>query len=226
MIYHGTPLTPGRALETLAGRAFCVSFFAPASVDRVERISPNIMYDNGAFSYFTRARRLGLELEAPDWWTYYEWLETRLFQPGRWAVVPDVIDAGSQLQDALLNDWPYGDRGAPVWHTDEPLDRLCRLLDSWPRVCLGSCGEHWNVGGEAWTRRMDETWDRLAHRRTQPVTHMLRGTAVAHLYPFDSADSTSLAQNGWRYRMPLFAGTPAEYSGLAAYADRLERKRA
>lgn len=227
LIYHGTPLTPAAALAQLAGRAFCVSFFRPDCVDQVEAISPFVMYDNGAFSFFTKARREAVEADpVGDWSAYYEWLEERLCRPGRWAVIPDVIDAGTQLQDALLAEWPFGARGAPVWHTDEPMDRLLRLLDQWPRVCMGSAGEHWKVGGEPWTIRMDEVWGQLARRASKPTIHMLRGVAVADRYPFESADSTSLAQNSHRYRMPLFAGTPSEWSGLIAYADRLERRRA
>lgn len=227
LIYHGTPITPAAALDQFAGRAFCVSFYRPDCVDQVERISPLIMYDNGAFSFFTRANRLGVPREdRGGWMDYYSWLEPRLFQPGRWAVIPDEIDAGSQLQDALLAEWPFGHRGAPVWHTDEPADRLLRLLDSWPRVCIGSSGEHWKVGSDIWRARMDEVWGLITRRHRQPTIHMLRGVAVATAYPFASADSTSLGQNSHRYRMPLFRGTPGEWSGLLAYADKLERRRA
>lgn len=225
LIYHGTPISPIAALESLGPRAFCISFFRTDDAERCEAVSPAVMYDCGAYSFFTAARRSGREQnDQHSWRPYYEWLEPRLFQPGRWAIVPDVIDAGTQLQDALLAEWPFGHRGAPVWHTDEPLDRLLRLIDQWPRVCMGSTGEHWQVGGPDWTRRMDETWSRLERLAVRPAIHMLRGVAVAHLYPFDSADSSSLGQNGHRYRQPLFAGTPDEWTGLNAYADRLERR--
>ncbi len=36
VVYHGTPLTPKGALQSLAGRAFCVSFWRPESVEVVE----------------------------------------------------------------------------------------------------------------------------------------------------------------------------------------------
>lgn len=226
-IYHGTPLTPARALPQLAGRHFCVSFWRPDSVVGVEAVAAGVMYDCGEFSRYTQAQRLGLECVPLDPEPYYGWLEPRLFHPGRWAVIPDVIDAGSQLQDAMLATWPFGHRGAPVWHTDEPMARLLRLIQQgWPRICIGSSGEHWQVGSDVWRARMDEVWQVLGRQRALPAIHMLRGTAVAHLYPFASADSTSLAQNSHRYRMPLFAGTPAEFSGLVAYADKLERRRA
>jgi hypothetical protein len=43
------------------------------------------------------------------WWeAYYRWLEQRLFWPGRWAIIPDSPGAPSQINDGLLNDWPFG----------------------------------------------------------------------------------------------------------------------
>lgn len=59
-IYHGTPLTPEAALVQLAGRAFCVSFFRPDNVKRCEEISPALMYDNGAFSFWMQAARAAI----------------------------------------------------------------------------------------------------------------------------------------------------------------------
>lgn len=174
-IYHGTPLTPDAALIQLAGRAFCVSFFRPDNAARCEEISPAIMYDNGAFSAHTKGA-------ATDWPAFYAWLEERLYEPGRWAVIPDVIDAGTQLQDALLNEWPHGRRGAPVWHMDEPVDRLLRLCSAWPRVCIGSTAEYWQVGGPLWRARMDEVAQAIGN--CWPVLHMLRGVEVAADYPF------------------------------------------
>lgn len=44
VIYHGTPLTPRAALQSMAGRAFCVSFWRPDDAEVVEAISPDIMF--------------------------------------------------------------------------------------------------------------------------------------------------------------------------------------
>lgn len=226
LVYHGTPVSPLTALRALGPRAFCVSFEARSrrSAPHIEAQSPWVMYDNGEFARYTAAKRTGTEGLRADWRPFFDWLDARVFHPGRWAVIPDVIDAGSQMQDALIAEWPFGDRGAPVWHTDEPLDRLLRLVDEWPRVCFGSSGEHWQVGGPDWTARMDEVWDVLGRRQVKPVIHMLRGVAVAHLYPFDSADSTGFAQSMHRYRQPLFAGTADEWTGIIAFANRLEAR--
>jgi len=231
LVYHGTPMTPRAALLAVcAGRANCVSFYRPDSVGDVEAISPFIMYDNGAFSFWKQAMKAGQEWDDSerDWSPYYLWLEDRLFHPGRWAVIPDRPGAPSQLNDALLNEWPFGnDRGAPLWHMDGPLDRLARLSDRYARVCLGWVGHPKlePVGCDKYRRRMDEVAQLLGNR--WPPLHMMRGVAVAGEYPFLSADSTSLAQNGhrydWRDRCPdLFDARP-NWTGRREYADRLER---
>lgn len=213
-IYHVTPITPAARLHSVAGRHFCVSFAAPQQAHLMDQVAAGVMFDNGAFSAFTKGR-------ATDWPGFYAWLEERLFMPGRWAVIPDVIAEGSQAQDALLREWPFEHRGAPVWHTGEPVDRLLRLVDEWPRVCIGSTDEHWQVGGPAWLARMDEAMGELFRRHADPVIHMLRGTAVSHLFPFHSADSSSLGQNSHRYNSPLLDHMEP-YRGTIAYADRLE----
>lgn len=44
IVHHGTPLTPRAALRTMAGRAFCVSFWEPRDAEVVEAVSPAIMF--------------------------------------------------------------------------------------------------------------------------------------------------------------------------------------
>jgi hypothetical protein len=127
----------------------------------------------------------------------FEGGERWLNRPTNWAIIPDVIDAGSQEQDALIREWPFGQRGSPVWHMDEPLDRLLRLCDEWPRVCIGSTGEYWKINSPSWERRMGKAWNTLAPRhRFTPNIHMLRGMALSlERWPFASVDSTDVAQN-------------------------------
>lgn len=190
MHYHGTPITPHEVLYSLAGRCFCVSHARPDQVEIVHRIGQSVMLDNGAFSAWKRGHE-------PNWKTYYEWTDRWLNYPTTWAVIPDVVDGGSQLQDALLREWPHGQRGAPVWHMDEPLDRLLRLTGEWQRVCIGSTAEYAVVGCPEWHERMQDIWNEIAkqHRRT-PYVHMLRGMQMAGtIYPFASVDSTDVAQN-------------------------------
>jgi hypothetical protein len=191
MHYHGTPISPRDALLTLAGRAFCVSHARPQDVEVCHRIGQSVLLDNGAFSAWRRG--------APtDWAAYYAWCDRWLDCPTTWAIIPDVIGGGEDAQDALLRQWPHGGRGAPVWHLDESLPRLLRLLEAWPRVCLGSASIYAVVGSDAWHRRMVEAWNAIARvfgRRT-PWVHMLRGMQAATWpYPFASLDSTDIARN-------------------------------
>jgi hypothetical protein len=63
MHYHGTPITPRSALQSLAGRNFCVSFAAPADIAECHRIGQSVMLDNGAFSVWRR----GLTVDWEAW---------------------------------------------------------------------------------------------------------------------------------------------------------------
>jgi len=195
LIYHGTPLTPRAALNAvLPGRGACVSFWRPDDIEAVQQVAPFIMLDNGAFSEWQAALKRGEEFFVrADWTPFYQWLEPRLFVPGRWAVIPDAPGAPSQLNDGLLNDWPFGQRGAPLWHMDAPIERLGRLCDRYDRVCLGWIGEfdptigaikpeQRKVGCDAYLRRMEEVSAFLGNR--WPFLHMMRGVAVARDYPF------------------------------------------
>ena len=187
---HGTPISPREVLYRLAGRHFCVSFADPRDVAICHQIGQSVMLDNGAFSAW-KAKR------PTDWPGYYAWTDRWLDCPTTWAVIPDVIDAGAEAQDELLRQWPHGERGAPVWHLDEPIDRLLALLDGWPRVCMGSAGAYATVGSPSWHRRMTAAWNAIAgrHRRT-PNVHMLRGMQASRWpYPFASVDSTGIARN-------------------------------
>lgn len=190
MHYHGTPITPNEALLSLAGRCFCVSYGRHDQVVAVHQLGQSVMLDNGAFSRFTRG-------EATNWPGYYAFCDRWLDHPTTWAVIPDVIDAPSQEQDGLLNEWPHGHRGAPVWHLDEPITRLLRLTDEWPRVCLGSSGEYWKVLSDPWRGRMDEAFDEVARRhKRMPWLHMLRGMQLSGLpWPLASVDSTDIGRN-------------------------------
>jgi hypothetical protein len=191
MHYHGTPLTPHTVLHSLAGRLFCVPFSDPRNIETCDAIGQGLMLDNGAFSAWRRGY-------LPDWLAYYTWTDRWLDRPTTWAVVPDVIDGDAAANDTLLDQWPHRrERGAPVWHLHEPIERLLWLLDRWPRVCFGSSGAYAAVGAPAWHGRVTAAWNAIAarHHRT-PNIHMLRGMqCVRWGYPFASVDSTDIARN-------------------------------
>jgi len=188
--YHGTPITPVSVLLTLAGKHFCVSHARPDDVRRVHSIAQSVMLDNGAFSAWKSNKQT-------NWEAYYKWTDRWLDYPANWAVIPDVIDAGSQEQDALVAQWPHGTRGAPVYHMDEPISRLLMLCETWPRVCVGSTAEFATVLSATWCSRMDDIFNQLnATFLKIPVLHMLRGMQLSGMhYPFASVDSTDVAQN-------------------------------
>lgn len=196
--YHGADIWPLDAFYAMAGKHFCVSHAYPSHVARAHQIGQSVLLDNGAFSKWKSDRDT-------DWPAFYGWCEPWLQHPTTWAIIPDVIDGGGQLQDALMREWPFGHRGAPVWHMDENIDRLLRLLDGWPRVCIGSTGEFAEILTDDWRQRMDECWNAIAARhRLTPWVHMLRGMQLCeHGWPFASVDSTDVAQNHSRPRRRL-----------------------
>ena len=196
LVYHGTPITPRRVLETLAGYSFCVSHAQTQDIERVHEIGQRVMLDNGAFSAWTRKA-------IPDWPRYYRWAERWLRHPKTWAVIPDLIDAGDTRHarydenDALIEAWPHGDRGAPVWHMHESLDRLVRLASQWPRVCIGSSRQYATLNTARWQGRMNEAMNALwFDGPPNAEIHMLRGLQFAGgIWPFASVDSTNIARN-------------------------------
>lgn len=187
--YHGTPLTPRSELWKMAGKHFCVSFAAPNDADICQRIGQSVMWDNGAFSLYTRDAVI-------DWAKYYRWLEPRLGHP-HWAVIPDVIDGTPEQNEELVRQWPFSrSLSAPVWHMAEPLDVLQGFADRFGRVCFGSSGLYWQVGSREWSRRADEAFNALARNGALPWVHMLRGMAVTgKSWPFASVDSVNVARN-------------------------------
>ena len=188
--YHGLTINPRSVFDTLAGRHFCVSFVYPEQVKQAHAIGQSVMLDNGAFTAWRQGKKV-------DWTGYYDWAEEWLQYRTTWAVIPDVIDGDEEANDALILEWPHGDRGAPVWHLHESIDRLARLCTVWPRVCLGSSGRFRVVGSPAWHDRMTEAMNAVCGDGPPPAwLHMLRGMALAGShYPFASVDSTDIARN-------------------------------
>lgn len=187
--YHGTPITPKLALQSMAGQHFCVSYFRPDNLKNCLEIGQSLMLDNGAFSCFTR--NVPFDLHG-----FYNWLEPILAHP-HWAVMPDVIDGSVDQQKELLKTWPesYKGFGIPVWHLGLPISYLIELCDQYGKVCLGSSGEFWQVGGPKWAGRMDEVFNALAKTFGRlPWTHGLRMLGQGDgPWPLSSADSTNVA---------------------------------
>lgn len=188
--YHGTPITPRAVLNELTGRFFCVSHYRPDDVEWCHKYGQGVMLDNGAFS----AWKSGKET---NWNGFYDWCNEWLAYQTSWAVIPDVIVGNAQDNDLLIEQWPHGQRGAPVWHMHEPVERLMRLCDEWQRVCIGSSAEYAVVGSPSWHERMTEAMNVICKTGRVPTwLHMLRGMNASRFgYPFASVDSTDIARN-------------------------------
>jgi len=186
--YHGTPITPNRAIETMGGKHFCVSYARPDQLDRCLRLGQSLMLDNGAFSAKTR----GLEFDQNG---FYQWVEPILRHP-HWGVVPDVIDGTVKQQREMVASWPFRkDFGIPVWHLGLSIDYLLELCDQWGRVCFGSAGEYWQIGTTKWCGRMDEAFNQLTITfGSVPWVHGMRMLGQSEgPWPLASADSTNVA---------------------------------
>ena len=188
--YHGTPITPRVELLKMAGLCFCVSFAAPSDVDWCLANGQSVMWDNGAFSIWRSKRVLDLN-------KFAAWVEPRLGHP-HWAVVPDVINGSVADNLAMIKQWPHPRAlSAVVWHLNEPIDHLLRLVDmGFAKVCFGSTEQYDPVGSPSWARRADEAFNALAKNGELPWVHALRGLALSgDRWPFASADSTNVARN-------------------------------
>ncbi len=187
--YHGTPITPKSALDSMAGEHFCVSYFRPDSLKTCLRIGQSLMLDNGAFSCFTR--KVPFDLKG-----FYEWVDPILGHP-HWAVVPDSIGGSVEMQREMVKTWPFPKQfGIPVWHLNLPISYLLELCDDWRRVCFGSSGDYWQVGSPKWSARMDEAFNAMskAYGSRMPWVHGLRMLGQSgERWPLASADSTNVA---------------------------------
>jgi hypothetical protein len=191
--YLGLPMTGSDAAVAavvLPGRHAFVSFAEPSQLPLARELCASYAVDSGAFSCWRRGGTV-------DWPAYYRWIDT-LDGPADFAVIGDVIDGDCEANDALIAEWPHGTFGAPVWHLHEPLSRLERLVNEWPRVCLGSSGDYSTPGTEAWWWRMEAAMAVACDADGRPRTklHGLR-MLDPDLYriPFHSCDSTSVARN-------------------------------
>lgn len=185
--YHGTPMTPRSELWGMAGKHFCVSFSDPRDADVCLRIGQSVMWDNGAFSLFTKG-------VPTQWKKFYDWVEPRLGHP-HWAVVPDVIDGNEEENFTLIKEWPHRkDCAAVVWHLSESMDHLLRLWDmGFGKIAFGSSGKYWKIGTPEWERRIDKAFNTLTNHGPLPWVHMMRGLAMGgKRWPFSSADSTNV----------------------------------
>jgi hypothetical protein len=210
---YGLPLNPMPALEQLKGASFCVSYGtrdklgkqldqAIALVGSVE--SSILLVDNGAYSAF----KSGIDTMTDE--AYLEgfaaWANDITARcPQAFVVLPDVIDGSAednwQLACETLMMLNAGDRTMPIWHMHEPISYLIHLCESFNYIGFGSSGEYFELGPK-WHARIKEAFAAINKWEAEcegayvrPRIHMMRAQKFAHLYPFDSSDSTNVAMN-------------------------------
>lgn len=154
--------------------------------------------DNGAFSAWVSGKPV------KDWSGYYEWVKSIERHPAfDFAVIPDVIDGSEKDNDALVEEWPWLRLapwiGAPVWHMHESPERLRRLADRFPRVCIGSSGRFSQIGTSQWWGRMADAFKAICNAAGEPMCklHGLRmlDPKIFSRLPLSSADSTNIGRN-------------------------------
>ncbi len=196
--YHGTPITPKRVFEQIMPtRNALISYAHSGDLERALKICDNVIIDNGAFSFWTKGKKV-------EWNKYYEWIE-KFEDKIEFYIIPDVIDGTEEENDKLILDYfernlqKESRKGVPVFHIAESFDRLYKLLDYFDYICLGSSGEYGTLGTEKWHIRMNDIMRIVCDKRGVPKVklHMLRclDPRLFTKYPFYSGDSTNLARN-------------------------------
>lgn len=193
--YHGGPITPEPcAVRTWKARHAFISHAAPEQLALAATVAQSFGLDNGAFSRWKAGTPV-------DWPAFYAWVAMWRNHPGfDFAVVPDVIEGTEAENDELLAQWPFPrHQAAAVWHTNESFERLQRLAREWPRVAIGSSGEHDVKRPTAFVAHAQRAITYILDEHGFPITrlHGLRclNPAIFTRLPLASGDSTNVARN-------------------------------
>lgn len=210
---YGLPITAAY-LPQLKGRSFCVSYATRKRLgrqldDAIRLVGEDqiLLVDNGAFS----AHQAGVDTMNDDDYLngFAEWANDIADRcPQAIIVFPDVIGGTWEQNWQLIiksMGLVYCDRAMPIWHMHEPIEYLLRLAKAFTYVGFGSSAQYWKIGTPEWHARIQEAFDALAKQEAEtgierPRVHMMRAQSMAHLYPFDSSDSTNVAMNHERFR--------------------------
>ena len=200
---YGLPLNPTHLLNQLKGASFCVSFGTRDKLGKqldqaIELVGEDgiLLVDNGAYTHWKKGGTM-----TPDYIEAFEdWAEEILDRcPQAIAVIPDVIMGSVEQNGKLVEDTGLDlDRCMPIWHMHEPISYLIALCERFSYVGFGSTADA--PGSDPWHARIKEAfaaidaWEKETGE-VRPRIHMMRAQAFAHLYPFDSSDSTNVAMN-------------------------------
>lgn len=208
--YHGTPITPiDIFLQAVTNKNVLVSFANPQDASRAFANCNKVILDNGAFTTWKKYQSLThyfkMRFWDKHWDKYYKWVERH--SKCEFFFIPDVIDGTEEENDYLISRYFYKcklnksfkNKGVPVWHVAESLDRLKYLSENFDFIAFGSSGEYAELGTPQWHKRMNDTMKVICDEEGRPKVkiHMLRclDPRIFTKYPFYSGDSTNLARN-------------------------------
>lgn len=190
--YHGTPISGSLVSSTrlLASRFAMVSFARPDQLSLVLEVCKGFALDSGAFSFWKRG-------EPIDWDLYRSFVFEHYQHPGyQFSLIPDVIGGSDEENDELLKQYPLPG-GVPVFHQNESLARLKRLVEYYPTVALASTETH--IPSYSFDSWMIDCMRVICDEKGKPrcKIHGLRmlNPKIFTGYPLASADSTNVAQN-------------------------------
>lgn len=193
--YHGGPITPDTVgLRAWKGRHAFISFAHPSQIGLVAEVTQSFALDCGEYSRWKAGK-------PTDWPGYNQWVSDWRRHPGfDFAVVPDMIEGSESDNDALAADWPFArHEGGVVWHVNESIDRLVRLANEWPLVCIGSSGEYDVSSPTKFLPHIKAALANICDSDGYPICklHGLRmlNPVVFTQLPLSSADSTNVARN-------------------------------
>ena len=199
--YYGTPITPAPIfMECMKSRNCLISYAHPQDLKRGLKICDKVIIDNGAYSLWQKGKKV-------NWDDYYKWVE-KIIDKIEFFIIPDIID-GSEWENnkLVMSYFQTGlQKGVPVWHTNESLERLKYLMIKFNYIAIGSSGEYRVLGTVKWHNKMNEAMGVLCDDEGYPLVkiHMLRclNHRIFTKYPFYSGDSSSLGRNhkrdGWK----------------------------
>ncbi|CAH6840909.1 conserved hypothetical protein [Vibrio chagasii] len=192
--YHGGPITPDPcAIKAWKGRHAFVSFAHTSQLGLASEICQSFALDNGAFTFWKQGKEI-------DWNEYQKFVGKWKHHPRcDFAIIPDVIGAGEKENDRLIELWPHGSFGVPVWHMDESEERLIKLACKFPRVAIGSCGEYDVKYPAKCVDKLKDVIQYIVDQNSYPICklhglRMLNKTIFTQI-PLSSADSTNVARN-------------------------------
>jgi len=230
--YHGTPITPKEvAYKVLTGRNGLVSFANQQDLNKVLEVCKFIILDNGAFTIWNKSK-----IPKRDWDDYYLWIY-KYYNRITNFIIPDIIEGTEEENDYLLTIVPKDleKKGIPVWHFNESIARLCRLIGKYNYIALGSSKEISHCGKKEarvlWEIKIKEVMRVCCDSKGFPIVkiHMLRclDPRVFRRFPFYSGDSTNVAQNHYLYdstKRNRKEGIKGSGDGWETIVERIEKE--